>query len=141
MAIYLETSAVLAWLMREPTSGAIEAVLVADRDVITSALTLVECDRTLLRLVAQRKAGPGDAARLQWLLAEASAGWDILPLDALILARAREPLPDDSVRALDAIHVASALAARAEVGGLALVSLDDRIRRNAAALGFEVLPA
>ena len=140
MAIYVETSAVLAWLMREPTSDAIAAVLAADRDVITSTLTLIECDRTLLRLVSQRKAGARDAASLQRLLSEASSGWDLLPLDASILARAREPLPDDSVRALDAIHVASALAARTEVADISVVSLDDRVRRNAAALGFEVLP-
>jgi hypothetical protein len=141
MAIYVETSAVLAWLMRESASDAIEAVLAADRDAVTSILTLVECDRTLLRLVAQRKADAGDAADLQRLLAEASCGWNILPLDAAVLARVREPFPDDSVSALAALHVASALMARTEVEDLAVLTLDDRVRRNALAFGFAVLPA
>lgn len=140
MALYLETSAVLSWLMRESTSDLVESVLVNDRDAITSALTFVECDRSLLRLVAQGKASATDVAGLQLLLAEATDGWDVLPLDAAILARAREPFPDDSVRALDAIHIASALAARSEVAGLAVVTLDERVRRNAEALGFQVLP-
>lgn len=141
MAIYLETSAVLSWLTLESTSDLVESALVSDRDAITSALTFVECDRSLLRLAAQRKASETDIAGLQRLLAEVSGGWDVLPLDAAILARAREPFPEDSVRALDAIHIASALAARAEVASLAVVTLDERVRRNAEALGFQVLPA
>lgn len=141
MALYLETSAVLSWLMREPTSDSVESALASDVVAITSALTFVECDRSLLRLVAQGKASAPDVAVLQRLLAEATGGWDVLPLDSAILARARQPLPDDSIRALDAIHIASALAARSEVADLTIVTLDERVRRNAEALGFQVLPA
>jgi len=58
-----------------------------------------------------------------------------------VVERARGSFSDDQIRSLDAIHLASALAARENVGELELVSLDGRIRSNATALGFRVLPA
>ncbi len=54
--------------------------------------------------------------------------------------RARRPLPDDAIRSLDAIHLASALVARAEIGDLALLTLDDRIRTAGQRLGFRIVP-
>jgi hypothetical protein len=42
---------------------------------------------------------------------------------------------------LDAIHLASSLLASESVGFLVWLSVDDRIRRSARALGFEVAPA
>ncbi|MGH7266990.1 MAG: hypothetical protein ACREMB_19385, partial [Candidatus Rokuibacteriota bacterium] len=64
-----------------------------------------------------------------------------LHLDAEVIARARRPFPREPVRTLDALHLATALAARIAVGGLALVSLDQRIRTAGRELGFELLPA
>lgn len=54
--------------------------------------------------------------------------------------RARQPLPGDPVRTLDAIHLASLLVARSAVGGLRLLSLDERVRQAAKALGVDVVP-
>lgn len=45
------------------------------------------------------------------------------------------------MRTLDAIHLASAVLARSAFAGIAVLSLDQRIRNVAAALGFDVLPA
>jgi hypothetical protein len=42
---------------------------------------------------------------------------------------------------LDALHLASALAARSVISDIALLSLDRRVRDNGAALGFDVVPA
>jgi hypothetical protein len=55
--------------------------------------------------------------------------------------RARQPFPGVPIRTLDAVHLAAALAARSAVTGLALLSLDDRIRGAATRLGFPVQPA
>jgi hypothetical protein len=41
---------------------------------------------------------------------------------------------------LDAIHLATALTARKAVSDLAMLSLDDRIRRAADRLGFLLVP-
>jgi hypothetical protein len=57
-----------------------------------------------------------------------------------VVERAGLPFPEEPLRALDAIHLASALLARGAQPGLQLLSLDDRVRRSAEASGFQVLP-
>ncbi len=44
------------------------------------------------------------------------------------------------MRSLDAIHLASVLVLDEELGDFAVVSCDDRVRRNAAALGLPLVP-
>jgi hypothetical protein len=44
-----------------------------------------------------------------------------------ILERARRRFPQEPLRALDSIHLATALAARAALSDLALLSLDQRV--------------
>jgi hypothetical protein len=46
----------------------------------------------------------------------------------------------EPVRSLDAIHLASLRALDHELGGFEVASCDDRVRRNAIALGFAVAP-
>ena len=54
---------------------------------------------------------------------------------------ARGPFPGELIRALDAIHLATALVIRDIHPDLSVLSLDRRVRENAAALGFGVVPA
>jgi len=70
----------------------------------------------------------------------AAALWHLWRVSSEILDRARYPFPAEPVRTLDAIHLASALAARSVVPGVELLSLDDRIRRAGAQLGFRLQP-
>jgi hypothetical protein len=70
----------------------------------------------------------------------AAAHWTVLRLAAEIVARARQRLPDEPVRTLDALHLASALVAQSAVPEIAMLSLDDRVRANARALGFGLVP-
>jgi hypothetical protein len=101
---------------------------------------LIECDRTLHRLAARGSVTPTVSARLQARLATTVLGWNVMPIGPEVVDRARQPFPDDSIRSLDAIHLASALVARSEIGDLGLLSVDDRVRAGAQALGFRVLP-
>ena len=57
------------------------------------------------------------------------------------MERSRRTFPEEPVRTADAIHLSTLLAARSLVTELALLSMDERMRRNAAALGINVLPA
>lgn len=140
MVVYVETSAIAAWLLDQPAGWlAFEAVQRADA-VVSSDLSLVECDRTLRRSVAAGDLSASRADMLRRELATAVSAWSILPIGADVVARAREPFPDDMIRALDAIHLATALTARVTVGDLAVITLDHRVHRNAVALGFRVLP-
>ena len=74
------------------------------------------------------------------LLSTAAEHWVVFAIDGEMVERARRPFPREPLRTLDAIHVAGALAVRSLVTELRLLSLDGRIRRNAIALGFEVVP-
>ena len=81
-----------------------------------------------------------DASRLAARLANTHTRWDVLELDESILDRVARHFPIEPVRTLDAIHLASALAARSAIPEVAVLSLDHRVRQCAQRLGFEVLP-
>jgi len=66
---------------------------------------------------------------------------DIVAMDDEVLRRAREEFPVEPVRSLDAIHLASVRVLDDELGGVEVVSCDDRVRQNALALGFVLVPA
>ncbi|HXX28256.1 MAG TPA: hypothetical protein VEI99_07305, partial [Terriglobales bacterium] len=70
----------------------------------------------------------------------AASHWNLWRVSPDIVERARYPFPTEPVRTLDAIHLASALAVRSAIPGVALLSLDDRIRRAGKQLGFRLRP-
>ncbi len=80
-----------------------------------------------------------ELAALQ-LLDRAESSWDVYALTDGVLERARATMSVDPVRMLDALHVATASALRDAVGPVAVLSLDERVRSCARALGFVVVP-
>lgn len=140
MNLYAESSAVLAWLLDEAGAAEIRRLLGTSAVIIASDLTLIECDRVLLRAVALGELTEADAADRRAHLVAAASRWQILHIAREVVDRARQPFPGEPIRALDAIHLASALTARAAVAGLALLSLDDRVRSAGRKLGFELMP-
>lgn len=140
MIVYAESSAVLAWLFGESRGVAVRAALAAAEVVLASDLTVVECRRVLIRAGATGRLSEADAGGLRGRLARAAAAWTLLRLDDDALDRAGRPFPVEPVRTLDALHLGAALAARAAVPEMRLLSLDDRVRDNGVALGFVVLP-
>ncbi len=140
MNLYAESSAVLAWLFRESLGPGIGTILGAAQAVIASDLTLIECERILIRSVVCKQMDADDAAERRRHLYQASAAWQILRITPEIAERARQPFPAEPLRTLDAIHLSSALAARPLFAGLEMLSLDDRIRAAAQQLGFDLQP-
>ena len=140
MKVYAESSAVLAWLLGEEAAAGVREVLGKAELVIASDLTLLECDRVLIRAVALGEIEEGVAADRRAHLNAAAAHWHVLRLSSDIVDRARHPFPAEPIRTLDAIHLASALTARSGVAGLELLSLDDRVRRAGEQLGFRLRP-
>ena len=74
------------------------------------------------------------------LLDDAESTWDVHALTDGVVARARATFQVEPVRTLDALHLATALILQEAVGPLAVLSLDERVRANATALGLAVLP-
>ncbi|HXW84156.1 MAG TPA: type II toxin-antitoxin system VapC family toxin [Candidatus Binataceae bacterium] len=141
MNVYAETSAILSWLFDDPQSPSIASVLNIAQRVFASKLTLVECERVLSRSRFTRALSEVHASTCRSQLNSASAHWTLIQIDDEVLDRARRPFPAEPLRTLDAIHVASALLARRADPEVTLLSLDRRVRRCGALLGFPVHPA
>ncbi|MEZ5498836.1 MAG: type II toxin-antitoxin system VapC family toxin [Steroidobacteraceae bacterium] len=124
----------------KPTAPAVRRLLSEADVIVTSDLTLIECDRVLLRALALKELTEGDAADRRAHLVAAAAHWQILRIAAEVVDRARQPFPTDSIRTLDDIHLASLLVARSAVLGMRLLSLDERVRQAAKGLGVAVEP-
>lgn len=139
-SLYVESTGVLAWLLGEPRGEDARSLLATARQVLTSELTLIECDRVLIRAESLGEVTAVTKADLTATLRRAAVRWSILKMDGDVVARARRPFPLEPVRTLDAIHLASALVARSAVKDLAVLSLDDRIRAVGRPLGLEILP-
>lgn len=140
MNLYAESSAVLAWLLDEAAAPEVRQFLSGAAIIVASDLTLIECDRVLQRAIALGELNAAEAADRHGYLTAAASQWQILHLAGEVVDRARQPFPAEPIRTLDAIHLASALTARAALPGLRLLSLDDRVRAAAKKLGFELLP-
>ena len=141
MNLYAESSAVLAWLFDEPTAPKVRALLGEAEIIVASDLTLIECDRVVLRAMTLKELTEAAAADLRAHLNSAAAHWQVLRIAGEVVDRARQPYPGAPVRTVDAIHLASLLVARSAVAGLRLLSLDERVRQAATGLGIAVEPA
>ncbi len=140
MIVYAESSAVLAWLLGEPRAAFTRAALQDATLVVTSVLTGAECSRAILRGAALGAIDRAEARVLLDALADWESGCDLLEVGDRVLARSRAPFPHEPVRTLDAIHLASAARAHEALGAVSVLSYDDRVRSNAAAMGMALLP-
>lgn len=95
---------------------------------------MLETARVLARVPA------GRAASARAALQEISPALGLLPIDLSLIEPLARPFAMEPVRTLDGIHLCSALGLREPTEVAGLLALDDRVRRNAEALGFVVLP-
>jgi uncharacterized protein with PIN domain len=141
MNLYAESSAILAWLMGEDGGDEIRYRLQAAELVLTSDLTLVECDRVLHRGQERGVFSVSRVAQTRDALNTVAEHWTIFTIDHQVVDRARRSFPREPLRTPDAIHLATALIARSLVTELAMVALAKPIRRNAVSLGIDLFPA
>ena len=140
MSLYAESSAILAWLLDEEPAARVRELLAAQEMIVASDLTLMECERALHRAVALGELTEAEAADRRAHLATVAAHWTVLRIGPEVVERARQAFPGPPVRTFDAIHLASLLVARSAISGLALLSVDNRIRSAAAGLGIQLQP-
>jgi len=114
--VYLDASALVKLVVREPESVALMEFLREHPDRVSSALALAEVPRALRRA----RFGAAERRRAREVLARVA----LVDIDrrALTAAAAIEP---PTVRTLDAIHLATALALREDLA--ALVTYDRRL--------------
>ncbi len=131
----------LAWLLGEAGAEPVRRALSDAEIVLASDLTLIECDRVLIRAVATGRLSESHASDRRAHVNRVAAHWVLLGIDSEIVERARRPFPGEPIRTLDSLHLSSALMARSALPETALLSLDDRVRASGRELGFELLPS
>ncbi len=119
----------------------VRSALAEAEHVLTSDLTLVECDRALIRAEVSLGLRAAEIEGRRTLLETTAAHWTLLSIGPAVIDRARRPFPAEPIRTLDALHLASALGAAETLDGLTVLSLDRRVRSSARALGLSVLPS
>jgi predicted nucleic acid-binding protein len=139
--VYAESSAVLSWLLGESGHQAVlEELSGADR-IVTSVITSIECSRALARARATSRLKPAEELAGLRMLDEASATWNVMDISERVSARAKGGFPNEPVRTLDAVHLATAAVFAEALGSLRVLTLNDRVRQNALAMGMTVAPA
>lgn len=109
-----------------------------DRSFV-SEIARVEVARTLARVESERKLTGDRLATALRGLAELEATLQWVPITESIILLASGPLPT-VIKALDAIHLATAIAVRdAGASDLVFATHDRRQATAAAAMGFEVV--
>jgi uncharacterized protein with PIN domain len=140
MILYAESSAVLGWLLGEPSQArVIEELSAADR-VATSVITVLECSRALARARHDGRISEVEERAALHMLEEALEAWHVLDVSEDLIDRARASFPAEPVRSLDAVHLAGAWSILDVAGEVTMLSLDERVRANARAMGMRVLP-
>lgn len=131
--LYVDTSALLKLLVREPESAAIERELLTWRELATSVIAEVELPRAVARAREERADAVIDGSVvLQGVLSSAA----IVPLSEGVVVAARKVKPVH-VGALDAIHIASALSLGKQLAGVA--TYDRRMQDALEPLGVRVI--
>jgi predicted nucleic acid-binding protein len=123
--LYLDSSAVVKLVSREPETADLVAAVRADPSLISSALAWTEVLRA-----TQRARGETDRAE------RVIGGIALVPIDEGIL-RAAASLPPATLRTLDAIHLATALSLGDDVTHV--VTYDDPLASAAARAGLDVI--
>jgi len=127
---YLDASALVKLVTREVETDALRDHLLRYSSRATSRVAAVEVPRALARRGAESVSVGGEA------VAEALDGLMVVELDEAI-ASAAANLEPVSLRSLDAIHLASALAIRDDLD--ALITYDLRLADAARAAGLTVI--
>jgi uncharacterized protein len=125
-AIYLDSSAIVKLVAREPESAALRRYLRRKHPLVTSALARTEVARALL------PAGPEAVGRG----ADVLRRFEVIRINDRVLSAAGMMLPAD-LRSLDAIHLATAQAVGTDLARLC--TYDERLAAAAEASGLEVV--
>ncbi|MGB7805301.1 MAG: type II toxin-antitoxin system VapC family toxin [Actinomycetota bacterium] len=121
---YLDSSAIVKLIAREPETAALVEGVRTDQDVVSSELAVTE----VIRAVARVGGGTTRAASVLNALA-------LVPIDGAILRDAASLKPR-SLRTLDAIHLATALSLGRDLD--VLITYDQRLGEAAERAGLTV---
>ncbi len=134
MSTYVDSSALLKRYVEEADSGAADALLRADPEMLTARHTIVEVRRNLARLLSGR-----DLAIARGAFSDDLRSFSIIELDEATCESAAAISETTGVRTLDALHLAAAQ--RISAPGVTFLTFDLRQAQAARALGLTVVTA
>ena len=126
--LYLDTSAVLRATLESGTTPEIEGAIAAAPVLLTSRLSLVEASRALLRARTAYRVPEPRLAEVEQDIEALWARCEIWELAPAVCDAARVVAPAFGLRTLDALHLATFFTARRRIPGLAMLTVDDRLR-------------
>ena len=130
--LYLDTSVVLRATLEAGLTPEVARRIEQAPALVTSRLALVEASRALHRVRLDARAPDDDLIRVEAEIASLWSRCDIWELDRDVCERARDVSPHLGLRTLDALHLATFLAAREVIDGLELLTVDARLERATA---------
>lgn len=136
--LYVESSALLRVLL-EGDSG-LEGRLGEFGRLLTSSLTLIEVPRTLARAQRERRLTHETFEGVRRRFSVFARACMVAEITKSVRERAALEFPIEPVRSLDAIHLATIVVWTDTLRPIVVASCDDRVARNARALGYEVIP-
>ena len=132
----MESSALVAALLERDT--AVTRKIPRGTQQMTSALTMAEAARALIRARATGRLTAEEERAAARALQTFERRCFILDVDRAVLDRVRRPFPVEPIRTLDAVHLATAELIGEAPPLVTIVTRDDRVRKNAEALGYTV---
>lgn len=126
--LYLDSSAIVKLVIREPESEALVALLADWPERVSSELARVE----VMRAAWRAEAGEGVLARAEEVLGRIG----LIHVDSGVL-ESSAGFDHSRLRTLGAIHVATALSVGGDLG--AMVAYDERVASASKAAGIKVL--
>lgn len=136
VALYVETSAVLTWVFGEPAGGHAIEVMNSAPLVVSSTLTMLECERAILRAEREHAIAEAQSVTLRRLFRDVLRGWELMEITPEVQRRAAEAFPVEPVRSLDAIHLSTVLHFLELYDDISVLSFDSRILDNVPLLGL-----
>jgi len=135
MVYYLDSSAVLRWLLKAPGYFADYSKWSKS---VSSALLRVECNRTLGRLRLENRINDAEVSALKMQLQNILESIFVVGIQDSIIERASESFPT-VIKSLDAIHLATLIIIQNESDRkLTLVTHDDNMIIAGTSLGISI---
>lgn len=127
-ALYVDTSAILRAILESGVSPEIESRVASASILVSSRLSQVEAARALARVRHEGRVPEtrlADAARALDDLWARCHIWELTPA---VCDLAGMIAPSTALRTLDALHVATFLLARRQLGDIEMLTADTRLR-------------
>jgi len=137
---FWDSSALIPLMLDEPRSDEMRQLLAEDWTIVTSAITPIEIACVLWRKRHHDELSVPAHHEADVAFATLSTRWDEVAYSSAVAEHALDVVSRQSLRSLDALQLASAIAYAGKTAFLAFVALDEKLRKAARAEGFRVLP-